>query len=144
MCKRNRLTDLPQLPGADIVLVVCKCWICWKASLLATPKGITMNTDSLIPSELIHIDFFFMDVVSIRGFSAVLVVVDAKTRRLWKLYTPGKRPPLEIFRIFLTQLKTAGRPVQKIRIDLGSELAKCSEVCKLLYSDFQCLLQTTG
>ena len=60
MCKRNILTDLPQLPGADIVLLVCKCWIYWKGSLLATPKGITMNTDSLIHSELIHIDFFFM------------------------------------------------------------------------------------
>ena len=136
MCKRNILTDLPQLPGADIVLLVCNCWICWKDSLSATPKGMTMNTDSLIPGELIYIDFFFVDVVSIRGFSAVLVVVDAKTRRLWKFCTPSKRPPLEILRFFLIQLKTAGRPVQKIRTDLGGELAKCSKVCKLLHSDF--------
>ena len=105
MCKRNTLTDLPQLPGVDIVLLVCNCWIYWKGSLSATPKGMTMNTDSLIPGELIHIDFFIMDVVSIRGFSAVLVVVDVKTRRLWKFCTPGKRPSLEILHFFFTQLK---------------------------------------
>ena len=57
---------------------------------------------------------------------------------------PGKRPPLEILRFFLTRLKTAGRPVQKIRTDLGSELANCSEACTLLHNDFQCLVQTTG
>ena len=61
-----------------------------------------------------HIDFFFMDIVSIRGFSVGLIVVDAKTRQLRKFCTPGKRPPLEILSFFLTQLKTAGRPVQTI------------------------------
>ena len=77
-----------------------------------------------------------MDSVSIRGFSAVLIVVDAKTRQLWKLCTLGKRPPFEMLRFFLTQLKTAGRPVQKTRTDLGGELAKSSEVCKLLHGGF--------
>ena len=83
-----------------------------------------------------HIDFF-MDIVSIRGFSAVLIVVDAKTRQLWKFCTPGKHPLLEISLFFLTQLKTAGRSVQTNRTDLGGELAKSSEVCKLLHDDFQ-------
>ena len=77
-----------------------------------------------------------MDIVSIRGFSVGLIVVDAKTRQLRKFCIPGKRPPLEILSFFLTQLKTAGRPVQKTRTDLGGELAKSSEVCKLLHDGF--------
>ena len=58
-----------------------------------------------------HVNFF-MNIVSIRDFSVVLIGVDAKTRHLWKVCTAGKRPPLEMLRFFLTQLKTDGRPVQ--------------------------------
>ena len=74
-----------------------------------------------------HIVFFFMDIVSIYDFSVVLIVVDAKTRHSWTFCTPGKRPPLEILRFFLIQLKTAGRPVQKNLTDLGGILAESSE-----------------
>ena len=41
-----------------------------------------MNTHSLQPGELMNIDFFFMDIVTIRVFSAVPIVVDAKTMHL--------------------------------------------------------------
>ena len=65
------------------------------------------------------------------SFSDILVVVDAKTRHLWNFCTPGKRPSLEILRFFFTHLKTASRPVPKIKIDLGGKIAKCSEVYKI-------------
>ena len=41
-----------------------------------------MNIYSLQPRELVHVDFFFMDIAFIREFSTDLIVVDAKTRYL--------------------------------------------------------------
>ena len=56
-----------------------------------------MNTHSLQLGGLVYIDFFFVNIVSIRGFSAVLIIVDSKTRLLLKYCTPGKRPLLDFF-----------------------------------------------
>ena len=53
-----------------------------------------MNTDNLRPGEFLHVNFCFLDETSIRQSICDLAVVDAKVRKIWILYTPGKRPPL--------------------------------------------------
>ena len=91
-----------------------------------------MTTDNLRPGELIHIDFWFLEVESIRKLTCALVIVDAKVRKMWTFCTPGKRPPLATIRYFLEQLKQSGRQVLNIRTDLGGELARSSEFCNVL------------
>jgi hypothetical protein len=41
---------------------------------------------SYMPSqrgEMLHLDFSFWNVTSIRGFTSLLSIIDAKTRQLW-------------------------------------------------------------
>ena len=72
------------------------------------------------------------------------MAVDAKVRKMWIFYTPGKRPPLVTVKFLLEQLKQMDRQVVNIRTDLRGELARSSEFCDLLVKDYQCGLQTTG
>jgi hypothetical protein len=44
------------------------------------PKGPTKQIDHLL---LLHIDFGFLDTASHRGFTSMLLIIDAKTRMLW-------------------------------------------------------------
>ena len=81
---------------------------------------------------------------SINIFSAILVIVDAKTRKLWKFVTTGKRPPLKILRSFLSQVRSAGIHTLQVRTDIDGDLAHSNELCSLLYNEYQFGLQTTG
>ena len=102
-----------------------------------------MSTIFLRPGELIHMDFYFMNEVSIRGFTCVLNIVDAKTRNKWEFGTPNKRPPLDTVDYFLTQCKMEGRPVSRIRMDRGGELSKSAELCEMLIKKHHYTIQTT-
>ena len=44
-----------------------RCLICWKASTVNLPKGVTLTTENLRPGELIHMDFCFSEEESIRN-----------------------------------------------------------------------------
>ena len=89
-------------------------------------------------------DFYFINVISIRGFSSVLNIVDARTRNKWEFGTSSKCPPLKIIDYFLTQCKLEDRQVLRIHTDRGGELAGSSEICALLIQKHKCSLQTTA
>ena len=144
MAKLDIILDLPKRKSKKYRKQHCRCVICWKASTVNLPKGITVDTTSLRPGELIHMDFCFLEETSIRQFTCALVVVDAKVRKMWTFCTPGKRPPLATIRYLLEQLKQMGQRVINVRTDLGGELARSSEFCNLLVEEFQCGLQTTA
>ena len=107
--KSDIILDLPKRKSKRYNKEKCRCIICWKASVVNLPKGVTMNTDNLRPGELLHMDFCFLDETSIRQFTCALVVVDAKVRKMWTFCTPGKRPPLATVKFLLEQLKQMGR-----------------------------------
>ena len=138
MCQRKTILGLPERFSQRLLTGGIICWICDAAAMTDIPKGITMNTSILQPGELIHIDFCFINVLSIRGFTCVLMIVDARTRNKWEFATPTKRPPINVLDFFLTQCALEGRPVSKIRTDRGGELAKSSEVCELLLNKHKC------
>ena len=144
MCKEKTMEGLPDRYKPKLQKYKERCPICAQATLDNVPWGITLNTDNLQLGQLIHMDFYFMNITSIRKFTSVLMAIDAKARKLWKFPTQSKRPPLDIIDFFLTQMKRNGRPVQFIRTDLGGELAKSSEVCSLLVNKHQCGIQTTA
>ena len=121
-------------------------WIYWiwpRGSLHNDPHGVTINTDQLRPGELIHMDFYFVNIPSIRNFTAVLLVLDTKIRQMWQFPTKQKRPPLDIVNFFLVQLKRMGREVHHIRIYCGGELAGSSEFCALIKNKFEVGLERT-
>ena len=122
MCNKQTIEGLPQRMSARFIQCGKDCWICHAAVTTNLPRGIIMSTVFLRPGELIHMDFYFMNEVSIRGFTCVLNIVDAKTRNKWEFGTPNKRPPLDTVDYFLTQCKMEGRPVSRIRMDRGGRV----------------------
>ena len=81
MAKLNIILDLPKRKSKRYSKEKFRCVVCWKASTVNLPKGVTMNTDNLRPGELFHVDFCFLDETSIQKFTCALVVVDAKVRK---------------------------------------------------------------
>ena len=79
-----------------------------------------MKTDILQPGELIHIDFYFINITSIRGFTCVLNIVDARTRNKWEFRSATKRSPLDTIDYFLTQCKREGRNVLHVQIKVAN------------------------
>lgn len=91
------------------------------------PRGITLTTITLRIGELIHMDFYFINIISIREYICVLNIVDARSQNKWEFGTPSKRPPLEIIDYFLTQYALEGRRVLRIRTDKRGELSKSAK-----------------
>ncbi len=109
----------------------------------AANKGKTTNTDKLKPAELLHIDFKFFDKTSIRGFTSILTIVDARTRKLWVFPGPDKRPPIAKLEFFVKQLVKQKYNVITIRVYEGGELSRSTDFCqKLLQNNIT--LETTG
>ena len=107
-------------------------WICPRGQLYNNPHGVTINTEHLRAGQLIHMDFYFLNTISIRNFTAVLLILDAKTRKMWKFPTQHKRPLLDIVNFLLSKLERMGRKVQHIRTDCSGELAGGSGICHLI------------
>ena len=80
-------------------------------------KGTTVDTSNLQPGELVHIDFAFYKLTSIRGFTSILRVVCAKTRMLWVLPTESKISHFRIIRFILTTLMNEKHPYKRIIFD---------------------------
>ena len=57
MAKLEIIKDLPKRKSKRYKGAGCRCLICWKASTVNIPKGVTLTTEKLRPGELIHIDF---------------------------------------------------------------------------------------
>ena len=142
MCKDSTMLDLPQkLPihHPD----TCPCIICWTAKSNTPPKNKQSDLTYAHPGGLLHLDFTFYNVISIRGFTSELNIIDAATRKLWTFVTSDKRPPLKIMKFFLSYLSKINRVCHEIRVDEGGELGKSSEFTDLLI-DSTINLQSTG
>ena len=131
MCRQKKIPGLPSIFPTKHHLQD-KCTICAQGKLRSAARGEVVDTTHYQPGQLLHADFCFMNKPSICGFTCVLVIVDARTRRLWVFCTPNKRPPVDILRYFLHTLrhegKNNGRGVQFMRTDKGGELARNTEI----------------
>jgi hypothetical protein len=101
MCLEQTMIGLPPRPFPKRP---CQCPICALATLTCPPRGKFFDTSLLCRGQLLHLDFSFWDKVSLRGFTSVLSIIDAKTRMLWVFCTATKRPPLAVFDYFLHML----------------------------------------
>ena len=137
ICQKQLLERLPSKFPIKEQCHKRDCWICPRGTLHNDPHGITLNTDHLTPGQLLHMDFYFLNEMSIRGFIAVLLILDAKTRKMWQFPTPQKIPLIDIVRFFIIQLKRMNRTTQHIITDCGGELSRSAEFCDILKKNYK-------
>ncbi len=140
MCQNGSLQGLPKRPFPQANKV---CPICVKAKFSHPPKGHTVDTTHLRRGELLHIDFAFWDITSLRGFTSMLSIIDAKTRMLWLFCTASKGSPIHIIEYLLDMLHKENCSPMTIRVDEEGSLARCADFTKFLIHR-RLTLETTG
>ena len=73
MYRHQTLDGLPKQRPNKINKALCT--ICYILKMTTLPKGKTVGTSKLHLGELIHMDFSFYNVTSIRGFTSIITVV---------------------------------------------------------------------
>ncbi len=140
MCRRSTLLGLPRKPFPPCTH---QCPICLMSKFSHPPKGQTTSTNHLTPGQLLHLDFGFWDLTSHRGFSSMLLIIDAKTRMLWLFCTSNKRAPIKILSYFFSIMKRENKIIKTIRVDEDGALARSFEFTELLLQH-SITLETTG
>ena len=114
MCHNQTLTGLSK--NCPKKLNKVPCTMCYTAKTTTPTKGTTIDTNNIQPGELIHMDFDFYNVISIRGFTSMITVVCAKTITIWVFHTASKRDPVHIIFFILTTLKNEQHPYKRVRV----------------------------
>jgi hypothetical protein len=140
MCRKQSMLGLPKHPFPPRK---CPCIICITTKTVHPPRAKITSVTLTTRGQLLHVDFSFWNIVSIRGFTSLLSVVDGKDRMLWNFPTASKRPPLQILDFLFTMLTHDGVRVQCIRVDEDGALANSSEFCDFLI-ERKISLETTG
>jgi len=105
----------------------CRCIICVTAKFTHPPKANTSSCQLTKRGQLLHIDFLFWTVPSIRGFTSLLSIIDGKDHMLWTFPTANKRPPLAILDYFFSILDKHTITICNVRVDEDGALANSSE-----------------
>ena len=85
--------------------------------MTTSPKVKTVGTTNLQPGELIHMDFAFYNVTSIRGLTFMLTVVYANTRMICVFPTESKQYPVYIIQFIITTLNNEQHPCKRVIVD---------------------------
>jgi hypothetical protein len=97
MCHTSTLLGLPQKPFTPFTQ---QCPIFLMSKFSHPPKVPTTSTDNLSPGQLLQIDFGFWDLLSHRGFSSMLLIIDAETCMLWLFLLLTNVLPSKIYPTF--------------------------------------------
>ena len=138
-----RLQSILGLPTRPFPRRTQPCNICTTTNFTHPPKAKTTSTVLTHRGQLLHMDFSFWNITSIRGFTSLLSIIDGKERFLWNFPTASKLPPLFIVEYFLAQLKKENVSVTCIRIDEDGALARSTEFSSFIVSQ-NITLDTTG
>jgi hypothetical protein len=126
MCKEKTLSGIPRVPppryAYDFPVYRLGTFPQFK-------KGKTVTMEHIKPGELVHINFDFWNIVSRRGLTAVLTIVDACSRFIWLLCTASKKLPIRILRWFIANICCEDHTLAQIRVYedgalTGSSLSK--------------------
>ena len=107
-------------------------------------KGTTVDTNNLQSGELIHMEFAFYNMTSIRGLTYMLTVVCIKTRMLWVFPTVSKQSPVFIIHFILTTYKNEKKTCKHVRVDEYGDLANSIDVNNLVVENFNISTETTS
>ena len=108
------------------------------------PKGTTVDTSNIQQGKLIHMEFDFYIVTSIRVFTYMLTIVCKKTRILRALPTAPKQAPVCIICFILTTLNNEQHPCKHLRVDEDGALEKSTDVTNLIVEGFKIYMESTG
>jgi len=140
MCRHQTLLGLPKQPFPPCT---CPCIICITTKTVHPARAKITSVTLTTRGQLLHLDFSFWNVVSIRGFTSLLSVIDSKDQMLWNFPTASKRTPLQILDYLFAMLAHDGIQVQCIRVDEDGALANNSKFCDFLL-ERKISLETTG
>jgi len=139
LARNDLITGLPRnLPPMNK-----PCPICLAMKSRKLPRKKKVDWTQFDPGESMHMDFAFMPVTSIRGFTSFLSIKDAATNYTWIFLSRNKRPPLDILSFFISILKKEKKIIRYVRVDEDKALANSTAFCKLLLTH-NIILQTTG
>ena len=138
MSRTNCIDNMPTVkpPKHD-------CPVCLLVKGTKLPRQMKTTLVNLRPGQLFMCDFAFFNVTSIRGFKAYLSLTCQATGYSFSFPTRSKKPPLDLFLWFIETLERMGFVVNAFRFDEGGELARSTEVNRLLISK-RILMETTG
>jgi hypothetical protein len=122
-------TLLPRKPFPPIKQ---QCPIFLMSKLSHPPKGKTSPMAHLLPRQLLHIEIGFCNIISHRGFSSMLIIIDAKTRMLWLFCTSDKCPPNRILMYFFSIISKQNKTITTNKVDEDGALACSYEFIELL------------
>ena len=85
------------------------------------------------PGALLHLDFSFYPVTSVRGFTSVLDVLCASTSYPWAFPTRSKRSPVSIVLWMICVINKQIKTFHRMRVDEDGALARSSEFLKTIF-----------
>jgi hypothetical protein len=141
MCRKQTLIGLPRVPPPRYEYA---CPIFALGKMTQVRKGKTMDTTDLRPGEVLHLDFAFWDIPSHRGFTAMLVAIDAKTRKLWLFCTASKNAPIHILWWLFSNLRREHKTLSWIHVEKYGALIGLSALCRFIRDNEALNLESTG
>ena len=145
----GRITELAKRKLVDGLTVSIPqlqhdCPICLATKSIRHPRQPMRDYTLLKPGQQMHMDFCFVPHTSIRGYTAILCIKCAHTRKAWCFSCPNKRAPIDIVTFFIRFLEKDGIYILEIRVDEDGALANSTEFCKLLHKNGIALQPTGG
>ena len=111
-----------------------ECPICLATKSVHHPRRPVRDYTLLKSGQQMHIDFCFVPETSIHGYTAILSIKCAHTKKAWCFPCPNKCAPIDIIAFFIIFLE---------KDDEDGALANSAEFCKMLHVN-GIALQSTG
>jgi hypothetical protein len=140
MIRRQLLTDLPSIKVTNFQ---CSCTTCNLAKSKKLPRGLKWDVTHLAPFQMLHFDFSFFGVASIRGFTTAFDITCASTSYPIGFPSKSKAPPIQSAQWLIKSLRNRGFQPCFCHVDEGGELANSSEFCQMLINE-GLVMSTTG
>ena len=143
MVEKGTMTDMPKAIIPTMRRTACTCYICLKTKSTKLPRGQLVDKTNIPPFLILHLDFHFFNVKSIRGFESALAVSCGSTSYAFNFPTRSRAPPIHILSYLVNVLRTLNYKVLYLKVDEDGSLARSSEFCSKV-EELNCVLQTTG
>jgi hypothetical protein len=120
-----------------------QCPICLMANAQRATSNPGVDHVISIKGSRFHADFFFPSVVSIRGYVAVLLIIEPVTSHGWVFLRRSKHPPIQLLVWFITHLRRRLQlSFSVLRTDGGGELYG-SPALRSALAQLHCQTKTT-
>ena len=106
-------------------------------------RGPTTDVSKCSPGFMLHMDFSFFNVESIRGFTSTFLAICSATSHPFEFPSRSKRPPLYILNFLVNKFSNQGEKVASIRVDEYGDLAGSSEFMNTCHN-VNIIVHTTG